>query len=55
MDGSRAGDGLTPVPGALRDETLLSGSNWNALAIDNQHITALQNDKVFVVVMNMWS
>ena len=53
MDGSCTGDGLTTVPSPLRDEVLLSGTDWNALGIDNQRIAALYNDKVFVKVMDM--
>ena len=50
MNCSGTGDGRTPVPGPFRNEILFSGSDWNALAIDNQCITALQNDEVFVVL-----
>ena len=50
MDRSRTGDGLTPVPGPLRNKMLFSGSDWNALVIDSQRIAALQNDEVFVVL-----
>ena len=55
MDGSGTGDGLAPMPGPLRNEILFSGSHWNALAIDNQSIAALYDDKVFVLVMHMRS
>jgi hypothetical protein len=54
MDGSRTGEDLTAVPSPLWDEILLSGADWNALAIDNQRIAALCNDKVFVKIMHMW-
>jgi hypothetical protein len=55
MNGSSTGNGLTPMPDPLRNEILLTGSDGNALAIDNQRIAALHNDKVFIVVMQMRS
>jgi hypothetical protein len=55
MDGSRTSDGLTRMPGSFWNEILLSDSDWNALAIDDQRIAALHNGKVFVVVVQMWS
>jgi hypothetical protein len=55
MDGSRTGNGLTLMPGPFWNKVLLSRSDWNALATDNQRIAALHNGKVFVVVMHVGS
>jgi hypothetical protein len=38
----------------LRDEILLTGSDWNALVINNQGVAALHDDHVFVEVMHVW-
>src|ERR1035437_2394404 len=43
-----------PHAGALRDEVLLTGSDGNALVINNQGVAALHDDHVFVEVMHMW-
>src|SRR6266568_2133309 len=53
MDGSSTGDRLTPVPGPHRNEKFLTGFDRNALAIDSHRITALHDDKVFIVGMRM--
>jgi hypothetical protein len=48
-----SGDNFTGVMDAAGDEILFSPSQWNALAIDEQGVTALNDDHVFVVIVNM--
>jgi hypothetical protein len=45
---------FTPMREPLRDEILLTGSDWNAFVINNQGVAALHDDHVFVEVMHVW-
>src|SRR5215470_18943354 len=53
MDRPGASHRFTAMPDPLRDEVLLTSSDGDPFAINDQRITALHNDKVFIVVMDM--
>src|SRR5262249_9251900 len=48
-----ASQGFTAMPDSLRYKVLLASPNGDTLAINDQRIAALHNDKVFIVVMDM--
>jgi hypothetical protein len=50
---SGSSDSFAAVMDAASDEVLLSSLQWNALAINDQGVTALSDDHVFVVIVNM--
>jgi len=50
---SGAGYNVTAVVDTTSDEIFLSSPQRNALAIDDQGVAALNDDHVFVVVVNM--
>ena len=55
VDCSGPSQNFATVRHAARDEVFLPGLHWNPLSIDDQGITALHNDHVFVVVVGMCS
>ena len=54
MDCSGSSQNFTPMRHATRDEIFFSGPHRNSLALDDQGITTLHNDHVFVVIVGMW-
>src|SRR5260370_16892794 len=55
MNSSRAGNGFAAMPASSWYEVFLSSAEWSLLVVNDQHITALHYDHVFVEIMHMRS
>jgi len=53
VDSPYARHEFSAVAEPLGDEIFLTGTDWNALAVDNQGIAALHDEHVFVEIMHM--